>query len=107
MDTLEKRVVPRKPLDVYMNKLINDEPYMVRAADISTTGIYLTNLIEPDLPDGTRVSLEFELPTSDEVLWARGAVIREGQRWGDKGVGIWFTILPKAYRQMIEEYLDS
>ena len=101
----ENRVVNRKSLDVYMNKYIGDEPFMVRTADISPTGIYLHKLIEPDLPEGSMVSLEFQLPHTDEVIWARGAVMRESQRWGTSGVGVWFTILPDGYRQMIEDYV--
>ena len=103
----ENRVVDRKPLDVYMNKYIGDEPFMVRAADISPTGIYLHKLIEPDLPEGSMVSLEFQLPNSDEVIWARGAVMRETRRWGTDGVGVWFTIVPEAYRRLIEDYVTE
>ncbi len=106
-ENLDRRVENRRALDIYMNKLIGDEPYMVRAADISTTGIYLHKLIEPDLPEGTSVSLEFQLPNSNEVIWARGAVMRDGQRWGAEGAGIWFTILPQAYRRLIEDYVAT
>ena len=102
----ENRCDPRKPLDVYLNKVIEDEPYMVRSSDISTSGIYLHKLIEPELDEGTMVSLEFMLPNSDEVLWARGTVMRETRRWGTDGLGIWFTILPKAYRRIIEDYVN-
>jgi hypothetical protein len=102
----ENRVEPRKPLDVYLNKVVGDEPYMVRSSDISTTGIYLHKLIEPELDEGTMVSLEFMLPNSNEVLWARGTVMRETQRWGNDGLGVWFTILPGAYRRIIEDYVD-
>jgi hypothetical protein len=104
---IDKRVEDRKRLDVYMNKFIGEEPYMVRSADISRTGIYVTKLIEPDLPDGSMVSLEFMLPNSREVIWARGTVMREGRRWGADGVGVWFTILPEAYRRLIDEYLSD
>ncbi|MBN2495891.1 MAG: PilZ domain-containing protein [Deltaproteobacteria bacterium] len=101
----EKRLDHRRELGIFLNKYIGDEPYMVRAADISTSGIYLHKLIEPDLPDGSIVSLEFQLPGSEEVIWARGAVMRETRRWGADGVGVWFTILPQAYRHMIEDYI--
>ncbi len=103
----EKRVEYRKPLDVLMNKYVGDEPFMVRSADISTTGIYLHKLIEPDLPEGSMVSLEFQLPGTEEVIWARGAVMRESRRWGTEGTGIWFTIIPDAYKKMIEEFVFS
>lgn len=104
---LEKRVEPRKSLDIYLNKFIGDEPYMVRAQDISTTGIYLHKLIEPDLLDGSLVSIEMQLPDSEEVIWARGTVMREGLFWGARGVGIWFTILPETYKKLIECYIDG
>jgi hypothetical protein len=105
--SVENRVEPRKPLDIYLNKFIGDEPYMVRASDISPTGIYLTKLIEPDLPEGSMVSMEFELPNSKEILWARGAVVRDAKRWGSDGVGVWFTIIPDGYRRIIEEYVSG
>jgi hypothetical protein len=103
----DKRMETRKPLDIYLNKFIDDEPYMVRSADISRDGIYLTKLIEPDLPEGSMVSLEFMLPNSDEILWARGAIMREGRRWGADGAGIWFTIMPEGYRKLVEDFVVS
>lgn len=103
----EKRIETRKRLDAYLNKFIGDEPFMVRAADISTTGIYLNKLIEPLLPQGSMVSLEFMLPNSKEVIWARGAVIRDGSRWGTEGTGIWFTILPRTFRNLIEDFVSQ
>jgi hypothetical protein len=103
----EQRITDRKPVDLYLNKFIADEPYMVRSADISCSGMYLHKLIEPDLPEGTMVSLEFQLPNSDEVIWARGTVMRETRRWGADGVGVWFTILPEGYRRLISAYISS
>ncbi len=105
--SLEKRVETRRNLDIYLNKYVGDEPYMVRSADISPTGIYLTKLIEPDLPEGSMVSLEFELPNSSEVIWARGAVVRDASRWGSDGVGVWFTIIPEGYRRIIEDFVSA
>ena len=106
VETFCNRTDNRKHLDIYMNKYVNDDAYMVRSADISTTGMYLHKLIEPDLDEGTMVSLEFRLPNSDEVIWARGTVMRESRRWGTDGIGIWFTILPETYRQLIKDYIS-
>lgn len=104
---IENRIEPRRRCDIYLNKFMGDEPFMVRADNISATGIYLHKLIEPDLPDGSIVSLEFQLPGSEEVIWARGAVVREGQFWGAGGVGIFFTTLPGRYRDLIESFVSS
>ncbi len=97
----------RKPLDVFMNKFIGEEPYMVRAADISTSGIFLYRLIEPSLLEGTEVNLEFMLPNSNEVLWARGQVVREQSKRGALGIGIGFTVIPDGYRRLIAHYVHS
>ncbi|MBW2702320.1 MAG: PilZ domain-containing protein [Deltaproteobacteria bacterium] len=101
----EKRIDDRKPVDILLNKYMADEPYTVRAADISTNGMYLHKLIEPGLEEGSMVSLEFQLPNSNEVIWARGTVMRESKRWGCDGVGIWFTIVPQTYRKQIEDFV--
>ncbi len=107
-EAYENRLEPRKPFDAYLNKYVCDEPFMVRSADISKNGIYLHKLIEPNIPDGTiMVSLEFMLPNSNEVIWVRGAVIREGSRWGTDGVGVWFTIVPNAYRRLIDAFISD
>ena len=39
----------RAPLDIFLNKIVGDEPFMCRARNISTGGIYLASLIEPSL----------------------------------------------------------
>jgi hypothetical protein len=106
-EEFDNRLETRKPFDAYLNKYICDEPFMVRSADISKNGIYLHKLIEPNIPDGTMVSLEFMLPNSDEVLWVRGAVMREGSRWGTEGVGVWFTIVPNSYRKLIDAFITD
>ena len=105
--SVEERSEPRKPLDVYLNKFTDDEPFMVRSADISRSGIYVHKLIEPELSESSTVSLELKLPNSEEVIWARGAIVREGKRWGAEGVGIFFTVIPDGYRRLIEQYVST
>lgn len=102
----EKRSSRRARLDVYLNKVVDDDVFMCRAADISPEGIYLSSLIEPEY-DGREVGLEFALPGSDEVIWACGEVVREGYRSGAEGSGIRFTVLPEAYRGIIETFVAT
>ncbi|MFW5878897.1 MAG: PilZ domain-containing protein [Myxococcota bacterium] len=101
----EKRRRPRAALDIYVNKIVDDQLFMCRATDISSEGIYLSSLIEPEL-DGKKVGVEFSLRPKGEVLWATGEIVREGLRGGAKGSGIRFTALPDTYRQIIESYIE-
>jgi hypothetical protein len=99
------RTHPRAPLNVYINKIIGETLYMCRAANISEAGIYVSRLLEPDLAGRRDFGLEFALPGSDEVLWARGEVVREGRKHEVDGTGVHFTVIPSRYRQLIADYV--
>lgn len=102
-----KRKQTRVPLDIYMNKYVAGVPYMARAADISREGVGLSHLIEPDM-GGKRVGLQFQLPGSEEVIYAEGEVVHE---WADldhreEGSGVRFTLLTERHRRLIEQYVS-
>ena len=73
--TSNKRKQDRVALDIYMNKYVAGVPYMTRTSDISREGVGLAHLIEPDM-HGRRVGLQFQLPGSEEVIYADGEVVR-------------------------------
>ena len=106
IDDDTKRRSRRVKLDVFLNKIVDEEPFMCRATDISLDGIYLSSLIEPRF-DGKEVSLEFSLPGHEEVIWARGEIVRDGFRGGASGSGIRFKVMPDQFREMIAEYIEQ
>jgi hypothetical protein len=104
----DKRKAMRVPLDIYLNKYMEGVPYMVHAADISQEGVGLGHLIEPEQGE-RRVGLQFQLPGSEEVIYAEGEVVRE---WVEAGThkekersGVRFTLLTSRHRQMINQYV--
>jgi hypothetical protein len=99
------RKQPRVNLDIYLNKYVAGVPYMARTSDISREGVGLAHLIEPDLA-GKRVGLQFQLPGSEEVIYAEGEIVRE---WADldnreEGSGVRFTLLTERHRRLIEQF---
>jgi hypothetical protein len=98
------RKTERAPLDIFLNKYVAGVPYMARASDISSEGVGLARLIEP-AHAGKRVGLQFQLPGSDEVIYAEGEVVRE---WLQNGAreknGVRFTLLTERHRRMIRDY---
>jgi hypothetical protein len=102
----EKRKKSRVPIDIYLNKYVGGVPYMVRAADISADGVSLAHLIEPQ-HGRKRVGLQFQLPGSEEVIYAEGEVVRE---WlssnAADGSGIRFTLLTERHRRLIDQYIS-
>ncbi|WNG17182.1 PilZ domain-containing protein [Cystobacter fuscus] len=104
----DKRKNARVPLDIYLNKYMSGVPYMVHASDISQEGVSLGRLIEPE-HSARRVGLQFQLPGSEEVIYAEGEVVRE---WVEASPrphersGVRFTLLTSRHRQMIDEYVS-
>jgi hypothetical protein len=102
-----KRKMTRVPVDIYLNKFVGGVPYMARAADISTDGVSLAHLIEPQ-HNKRRVGLQFQLPGSEEVIYAEGEVVREwlGSNATD-GSGIRFTLLTERHKRMIDQFVET
>jgi c-di-GMP-binding flagellar brake protein YcgR len=101
-----KRKNDRVDLDIYLNKYVAGVPYMARASDISRAGVGLAHLIEPEM-SGRRVGLQFQLPGSEEVIYAEGEVVRE---WADldhneEGSGVKFTLLTERHRRLIDQFV--
>ncbi|HCF59318.1 MAG TPA: PilZ domain-containing protein [Myxococcales bacterium] len=103
---INQRQSRRAPLDVYLNKFIKGVPFMVRARDISTEGIYLTQLIEPENGDD-KVGIQFSLPGTKEVIYAEGRIVRESDNGRGSGHGIRFTLLTDHHRRLIERYVSQ
>lgn len=103
----DKRKNARVPLDIYVNKYMEGVPYLSHAADISQEGVSLSRLIEPE-QDARRVGLQFQLPGSEEVIYAEGEVVREwveaSPRRNERS-GVRFTLLTERHRQMIDAYV--
>ncbi|HYO70543.1 MAG TPA: PilZ domain-containing protein [Archangium sp.] len=104
----DKRKNARVPLDIDLNKYMGGVPYMARAADISQEGVSLARLLEPE-QDSRRVGLQFQLPGSNEVIYAEGEVVREwvaaSPRQHEQRSGVRFTLLTRRHRQLIDDYV--
>ena len=101
------RSFDRAPLDLYVNKIVGDEPHLMRTRDISASGMYVYKLLEPDLRDNAHVGIEMKLPNSDEVIWAVGKVVREDASADSEGLAINFVRIAESDRKLIEDYVAS
>jgi PilZ domain len=103
----DKRKNARVPLDIYLNKYVGGVPYLARTADISKEGVSLARLLEPER-EARRVGLQFQLPGSEEVIYAEGEVVREwveaSPRRHERS-GVRFTLLTERHRRMIDDYV--
>jgi hypothetical protein len=103
---MEKRKNTRVPLDIYLNKYVSGVPYLVRAANISRQGVNLAHILEPH-GSKQRVGLQFQLPGTEEVIYAEGEVVREWQESKKKeGSSVRFTLLTERHRRLIDAYIE-
>lgn len=100
------RRAQRVHLDCYANKIIGDEPHMVRVRDISTQGIYLYKLIEPTTAVEQRVGIELMVPGSDRIIWATGRIVRQEDDPLLQGSGVEFERLDPHDRSVIQRYVE-
>jgi c-di-GMP-binding flagellar brake protein YcgR len=105
-DTTQQRRFARAPIDLYVNKIVGDEPHLMRTRDISAGGVYVYKLLEPDLGDCEHVGLEMKLPNTDDIIWAVGKVVRENDSDAD-GLAIRFVRIAESDRKLIEDYVAS
>lgn len=95
------RQTPRAALDIYANRVLGDEAFLCRTRDISLTCMRLRRVLEPARPQ-KEMSLEFQLPGHNEVIWAKGEVIREP---GEDAMVVRFTSLTEHHRKLIDGYV--
>lgn len=95
----------RAGADIYVNKIVGDEPHMVRVRDISESGMFLYRLLEPELDGNGYVGLEIKLPESEDIIWAVGEVVRSASRDNTPGFAIRFVRIAEADRQLIAGYV--
>lgn len=97
----------RASLDLYINKIVGDEPHLVRVRDISAGGLYLYKLLEPLTDAEGHVGLEMKLPNSEEIIWAVGQVVREDLAANSDGMAIRFVRIAESDKKLIEDYVTT
>jgi len=100
---IERRNSARSDLSVHVEYRTVDQLFSDFARNINEGGLFVGT--EHLHPEGTRVSLEFELPGGDSPVRVTGVVVRlsDGSRGEPPGMGIAFEELASADRLHINE----
>jgi c-di-GMP-binding flagellar brake protein YcgR len=104
-ECVERRRGLRVPVDTWVNRYVDGEPFLCRAEDISLGGILLHRLIEPEVPEQEEVGLEFELPDSGDLVTATGVAMRRPD--DPRKVAVRFCYLSPQNASRIARYLAS
>lgn len=98
------RSCPRVPLDIYVNQVIDGQPFLARARDLSPFGLRVGSILTPDIRDRARIALEFMLPGSDEVIWAPVEPVHNSETGT---TGFRFVRMVRRHARLIESYIEA
>ncbi len=101
--TSERRKSPRADVVVRVTYQTVDELFSEFARNINEGGLFVET--ERPHPIGTTVSLQFQIPGSQDPVRVEGSVVRISEGTGSEppGMGIEFEDLDRAARQHINE----
>jgi urease gamma subunit len=100
----ERRFGFRIPLEMFLSQYTHDRHERGLTANISETGVYVNKVLAPTARGGRTVALEFELPGTGEIVWARGEVCYDTLDDLFHGQGIRFTGMARAHQRLVHDY---
>jgi hypothetical protein len=100
-----RRLASRLRLQVRMNEYVADQPCSAVARDVSETGLALQRKIDPALPSSEIVTLEIELPGTNETIWASAQPRFDALRLDHQISGLRFVSMARKHERLIRDYL--
>jgi hypothetical protein len=101
----DRRLNNRVALDMFFNQYIQDHPVRSLAVDVSEHGLAAHRLAERDSRHGRVVAIEFELPGTGEVIWARGETQFESLDRDFHRAGIRFVAMARRHERLVREFV--
>ena len=104
----------RVQLEMFLNQYVDERLERGVTSNVSPTGMYLHRVLRRSLGRSARfVQLEFQIPGTGEVVWARGEVRRDELElppWRRDselvhGSGLRLLEMPRAHRRMWKDFV--
>jgi hypothetical protein len=96
----DRRLHPRKQVDLFFNKYLDGHPYLGRAVDLSEKGMLAVTYTEPDVV-AENFPLELRLPGQKRSLWVWARTARRG----DRHHAIEFVRMDPKDRRLLDSHL--
>ena len=103
---LERRFNRRVRLEMFLNEYIRDLPFRALATNVSSTGLLIRKLIEPNLPLSRVVGVEFEIPGTGEVIWARAEPRFDALDDDFQISGLVFTGMAGKHERLLRDFVQ-
>jgi hypothetical protein len=100
-----RRLSPRLRMRVFMNEYVGDDPCQALARDLSETGLALLKLPAAAASPANIVTLEVELPGTNETIWAAAQPRFESLGPDYQVSGLRFVSMARKHERLIRDYV--
>ena len=101
----ERRIDSRIRTELFLNQYVKEQPYRALATNLSSTGVLLQKLALPRARHNTSVGLEFELPGTGEIIWARAETRFDAVASDFHRTGLRFTAMAQKHERLIRDFV--
>lgn len=105
MTDSERRSDHRVPMDLFLNEYVKERPYRALAMNLSEAGLTLQKLAEPIARWARTIALEFELPGTGEVIWAKGESRFESIGDDFHLTGVRLVAMATKHQRLVRDYV--
>lgn len=107
MSISERRLELRVPVEMYLNQYVRERGFRALASNLSDNGLFMRKLTEPFLRRASSMALEFELPGTNEIIWARAEPRFESLGGDFHLTGVLFTAIADKHARLIRDYVQE
>ena len=90
---------------MFLNQYVRDLPFRGLATNLSVSGLLMQKLLEPNIPLSRIVSVEFEIPGTGEVVWARAEARFDALDDDFHSSGLTFTGMARKHERLLREFV--
>jgi hypothetical protein len=101
----DRRLAGRVKLDMFFNQYIQEHPVRSLAVNVSEHGLAAERLVERVSRHARVVAIEFELPGTGEVIWAKGETQFEAIGRDIHRAGIRFLAMARRHERLVREFV--
>jgi hypothetical protein len=103
MTSSDRRYTARVQLEMFLNEYVADRLHRAVATNVSETGLYVEGL--PRRRKDSLVRLEFELPGTNETIWALGEMTHNVRDDYVHGAGVRLTAIARLHARLLRDYV--
>jgi hypothetical protein len=101
----DRRGDTRVRTEMFLNQYVREQPYRALATNVSPNGLFVQKLALPKTRHSPSVGLEFELPGTGEIIWARAECRFDSVASDFHLTGLRFTAMARKHERLIRDYV--